>query len=80
MGASLALRTWATSKQLIVVTRKNGQGSVEFGTVRADMLKMAEGYEQMAREQPADAYAEMDWNDFSLRRILDNAELRSWNQ
>lgn len=80
LTASLALRAWAANKQLIVITRKNGQGSVEYGTVRADMLKMAEGYETMAREQPADAYAEMDWDDFSFRHILDNAQLRSWNQ
>jgi len=74
--AALALRTWAASKQLIVIARRLGQASVDYGSIRSDLLAMAKGYEERSTTTPADGYAEIAWDDFTMRRILTNVELR----
>lgn len=70
-AAGALLRAWAANKQLIVTGRKFGsKGEIDYGAIRADLLKMAESYEKIARDTPADAIAEMGWNDFNVERII----------
>jgi hypothetical protein len=71
-AAAAVMRTWATSKQLIVVARRIGKADVDYGSIRADMLKMADAFDAMANESPADAMVEIAYDDFSARRIMWN--------
>jgi hypothetical protein len=71
-SAAAVMRTWATSKQLIVVARRSGKADVDYGSIRSDMLRMAEAFDTAANQQPADAMAEVAYDEFTARRILAN--------
>jgi hypothetical protein len=75
-AAAAVLRTWATSKQLIIVARRIGKADVDYGSIRADLLKMAEAFDDMATEGPADGVAEIAYDEFAARRIVENYWLR----
>lgn len=75
-AASAALRVWAANKQLIVIARRIGKTDVDYGAIRRDLLAQADAYDKQANEQPADALAEVNWDDFSMRQILTNVYLR----
>ncbi len=76
MAAAGALRAWANSKQLIVIARRTGRTSVDYGSIRSDLLSMAKEYDRVAIEAPADGYAEQTWTDFALRQVLWNEYMR----
>lgn len=76
-AASLALRAWAANHQLLVQNRDFGQGKVDYGQARADLLKMADAYYALALQVPADAIAEMAWTPWGGYRIILNAWQRA---
>lgn len=75
-SAAAVLRTWATSKQLIVVARRIGKADVDYGSIRDDLLKMAkafdDAYDKEVEQAPADATAEVAWDEFAARQIVYN--------
>lgn len=75
-AAAVALRVWATNKQLIVIARRIGKTDLDYGSIRADLRALADAYDKMAQEAPADAYAEHSWTDFNVRQIINNEFLR----
>jgi len=75
-AAAQALRAWANSKQLIVIARRTGKTEVDYGSIRADLLKSANELDDYAEKAPADGFAEQSWTDFGFRQILTNEMLR----
>lgn len=81
-AAALALRAMAANKALLVRVRRIGDTTVDYGSIRDDLLKLAQSYEDLAdkssggMDAPADGFAEVGWDDFSLRRIVTNSVLR----
>lgn len=75
-AAASALRVWAANKQLIIVARRVGKSDVDYGSIRRDLVALADSYETQANSQPYDEVAEQVWNDFTFRRLLDNELLR----
>lgn len=75
-AAATCLRVWAANKQLIVIARRVGKSQVDYGSIRADLLKAADAYETQANMQPYDEIAEQAWNDFGMRDILTNEFMR----
>lgn len=81
-AAAMALRAMAANKSLLVRVRRMGDTTVDYGSLRDDLLKLAASYEKVADTAaggalaPADGYAEVGWDDFSMRRIVTNSVLR----
>lgn len=77
LAAATGLRTIANNRALLVVRRTIGKTDVDYGTLRRDLLTAAEAFETEAKTQPADGFAEHTWDDFTLRRIITNYQLRT---
>lgn len=75
-AAATCLRVWAANKQLIIIARRVGKSAVEYGGIRADLLKAADAYETQALTQPADALVEQTWTDLSMRQLIMNEYIR----
>lgn len=75
-AAATCLIFLANNRNLLVQMRKIGRTEVNFGAVRADLLKQAQALIDMANMTPAEGYAEHAWTDFDLRRIIINTQLR----
>jgi hypothetical protein len=77
LAAAMALRTIANNRSLLVQRRQIGKTDVDYGTLRTDLLKSAQTFDDMANiGGPADGVAEIVYDDFSLRRIVWNEQLR----
>lgn len=79
LGAtSRALMAIANNKSLLVQRRDIDGVSVDYGSLRADLMKAASEFRSMAAGGgvPADGYAEVAYTDFGARRIVVNSELR----
>lgn len=75
-ASAKALITIAGNRSLLVQSRRVGKADLDYGPVRKDLLAQADALVKEAISVPADAYAEQVWDDFSLRRILQNVVLR----
>lgn len=79
-AAAVALITIAGNRSLLVMRRNIGKTDVDYGSVRKDLLAQAEALQKQAAVSgtygPADGYAEINYDDFSLRRIIANAAIR----
>ncbi len=81
-AASLALRTIAVNRALLVQRRQIGKTDVDYGNLRTDLLKAAKEYWDQAvligvdAMAPADGVVEHAWNDFTTRDILYNTSVR----
>ena len=83
MGASLALRTIAINKALLVQRRTIGKTDVDYGSLRSDLLKAAKEFQEQAAiageivgVAPADGVVEHAWDQFSARDIHWKSVLR----
>lgn len=82
LGAtSRALMAIANNKSLLVQRREIDGVTVDYGSLRADLMKAASEYRAMATGAgaPADGIAEVAYTDFGARRIAVNADLRGLN-
>jgi hypothetical protein len=85
LAAADALTVLAANRQLLVQSRRIGQTTVNFGSVRADLLAQAKAYRDQAYAlgegtgtgAPAMEYAEVAYNDFGARQIIFNDMLRN---
>src|SRR5450830_777779 len=75
-AAAKGLIVLAGNRSLLVQSRKVGKGELDFGQVRKDLLAQAAALVAESISQPADGYVEQVWDDFSLRRIITNSQLR----
>lgn len=75
-SSALALITISGNRQLLVQSRRIGKTVVDYGQVRKSMQDQAFALIQLSNMQPADALAEVAWNDFDFRQILLNVQLR----
>jgi hypothetical protein len=75
-AAAKGLITIAGNRSLLVQSRKVGKGELDFGSARKDLLAQAAALVAESISQPADGYVEQVWDDFSLRRIITNVQLR----
>lgn len=75
-ASALGLITISGNRQLLVQSRRIGKSVVDFGEVRKSLQAQAKALISMSNMQPADGIAEIDWNDFTLRQILLNTQLR----
>lgn len=66
----------ANNRSLLIQSRRVGRTEVNFGSIRADLLKTAQFFIDTANQTPADGYAEIAWTDFALRRIIINKQQR----
>lgn len=71
-----ALRTIAVNRSLLIQSRRVGRTEVNFGSIRTDLMKAADEQIAMSNAIPAEAYAEVVYDDFSLRRVIINESLR----
>lgn len=76
LAAAHALRTIANNRSLFVARRRIGRTDVDFGELRRDLLKQADAFETQAQQGPADGFAEVVYDDFGLRRVVINDQLR----
>lgn len=76
LAAAMGLTTIAGNRSLLVQSRRIGKADIDYGPVRRDLLAQAEALRTQAREIPADGYAEQVWDDFRLRQITTNIQLR----
>jgi hypothetical protein len=81
LAAAEALTVIAGNRSLLVQSRRIGDTTVDYGNVRADLLRQAAAFRAMydtatGVNAPADAIAEIAYNDFSARRIIENRFLR----
>lgn len=78
LAIARALETLANNRQLLVQSRRIGQTAVDYGDIRAALLKQAANWRAQASGStvPADGIAEQVYNDFGYRRILDNRAQR----
>lgn len=78
LAASRALTTIAMNRTLLVQRRDIDGVVVDYGSLRADLLRAARAYEDQASGVgvPADGYAEHAWNDFAARQVIWNREMR----
>jgi hypothetical protein len=72
-----ALMAIANNRALLIQTRRIGRTEVNFGSVRADLMKAADSFIALSDSIPAEAYAEQAIDDFTLRRIIVNTQLRN---
>jgi hypothetical protein len=75
-AAAKALITIAGNRQLLVQSRRIGKATVDFGSARQSLMAQAQALVQMAISQPADGIADIAYDDFTLRRIIVNTQLR----
>jgi hypothetical protein len=75
-AAAQGLTTIAGNRQLLVQSRRIGHTAVNYGSVREDLLAQAMQLVRMSSMKPADALAEISYNDFGFRQVLINAQLR----
>lgn len=75
-AAAKALTTIAANKSLLVQSRRVGKAEIDYGSVRRDLLALAEAMIEQSNQQPADGYASQTWNDFSLRRLYEFQQMR----
>lgn len=73
----------AGNKQLLVQSRRIASTTVDYGSVRSDLLRQARAFlddadvtEPVGATTPADGVAEMVHDDFSWRQVLDNQAMR----
>lgn len=82
-AAALALITISNNRNLMVQRRVLSRTTVDFGSLRGDLLRQAEALRKQAAEMglgpmaPADGIVEMIYDDFGLRRVITNASLRT---
>jgi len=75
-AAALGLITIAGNRQLLVMSRRIGRTTLEFGNVRRDLVAQAKELVKIANElnggvfAPADAVAQIAYTDFSYRHII----------
>lgn len=81
-AAAVALTTIAGNRSLLVRSRKIGNTDVDYGDIRADLLRQADAFRKQEvlvgsdLNAPADAIAEQSWTEFSARQIIVNEALR----
>jgi hypothetical protein len=75
-AAAKALLIIAGNRSLLVQKRTIGKSDIDFGQLRSDLIKLSQEYLTQANEMPADGLVEQVWDDFSLRRIITNVQLR----
>lgn len=71
-----ALITIAGNRSLLVQSRRVGKGELDYGPIRKDLLSQADAFIKEAVSLPADGYVEQVWDDFGLRRVITNTQLR----
>ncbi len=69
----------ANNRSLLIQSRRVGRTQIDFGNIRSDLLKQAQAFVELAAAGaiPADGYAEIAYDDFSIRRIIVNTQLRN---
>jgi hypothetical protein len=81
-AAALALLTIATNKNLMVQRRELDGANVDFGTLRKDLLDMAERFRALNDDadggtgKPASGVAEVNYGEFTEEEIIINSWLR----
>lgn len=75
-AAAQGLRVLAGNRSLLVQSRRVGKAELDYGSIRRDLLAQAEALITQSNETPADGYVEQIWDDFSLRRLIGNVQLR----
>jgi hypothetical protein len=80
-ASAKALITIANNRQLLVQSRRIGNTDVDYGAVRRDLLAQAKALldldsGQFSENAPADGTAEIAYNDFGLRDVIFDAQLR----
>lgn len=75
-ASAQGLITIAGNRSLLVISRKIGREDVEYGSIRADLLKQASALVAMASQQPADGYAAQAVTDPAMRLIIIDTQLR----
>ena len=79
LAAARSLQTIAMNRSLLVQRREIDGVTVDYGTIRADLLRASDAYRDQAQGNenvPADGYAEHAWDDFSYRRVAWNSVQR----
>lgn len=76
-AAAAALYAEANNHQFFVQQRQVGRTNVNFGALRADLLKQADALIALDNTLPADGFAEVVYDDFGLRRTITNTLLRT---
>jgi len=71
-----ALMAIANNRALLIQSRRIGRTEVNFGSVRTDLMKAAEAFISLSNSEPADAIAEINYDDFTMRDIIVNTQLR----
>lgn len=80
-AAALALTTIAGNRQLLVMSRRIGRTTIDFGNVRRDLLAQARELLKISQDlnggvfAPADGVAEIAYNSFVLRDMLHRRSL-----
>jgi len=75
-ASAKGLVTIAGNRSLLVQSRRVGKAELDYGSVRKDLMTQAEALITQSISQPADGYVEQVWDDFSLRRLITNTQLR----
>lgn len=70
------LMVLANNRNLLVQSRRIGRTQVDYGAIRADLLRQAQSFIDLSERTPADGYAEIFYDDFSGRQIVWNRLLR----
>ena len=82
LAAARALTILANNRSLLVQSRKIGENTVDYGPIRADLLKSAAAFREEADREaggdraPASGFAEQAWTEFAARRIVNNGVMR----
>lgn len=77
MAAAYALRSIAASRALTAKMRKLGDFMEDLTKIAEALRSQADAYEDMAKNEPAGAIAEVAQTDFAYRDIIQNYYLRS---
>jgi hypothetical protein len=75
-AAAKGLVTIAGNRSLLVQSRRVGKAELDYGSVRKDLLAQADALITQSIQQPADGYVEQIWDDYGMRRLVTNTQLR----
>lgn len=84
LAAAAVLLAFAANSQLLVQSRRILDTHVNYGSIRGDLMKLAQTYRDQAIAEggtlfgPASATVEQSWTTFNRDRMVINAALRQW--
>jgi hypothetical protein len=79
LAAGEALTVLAGNRQLLVQSRRIADTTVDYGSIRSDLLKQAGEFRSIGygSAEPADGIAQHTWTDFNLRRVVTDTAMRN---